>query len=60
MENHIQGFARKQEGKRALGIPRSRWDHKEIGWSAMNWFDLAEDRKKWKIVVDKLMNFFFP
>jgi hypothetical protein len=37
----------KQEGKRPLGRPRRRWednikmDLREIGWSGMDWIDLA-------------------
>jgi hypothetical protein len=40
----------KPEGKRPLGRPRRRWvdnirmDLREIGWGAMDWIDLAEDR----------------
>jgi hypothetical protein len=39
----------KPEGKRPLGRPRCRWednikiDFTEIGWSIMNWIDLAQD-----------------
>jgi hypothetical protein len=38
---------RKPEGNRSLGIPRCRWvdnikmDLREIGWSGMDWIDLA-------------------
>jgi hypothetical protein len=41
---------RKPEGKRPLGIPRQRWvdnikmDLIEIGWSAVDWIGLAQDR----------------
>jgi hypothetical protein len=40
----------KHEGKRPLGRPGHRWednikmDLREIGWSGMDWIDLAEDR----------------
>jgi hypothetical protein len=60
------GFVEKHEGKRPLGIPRRRWeenkktDLREIGWGAMDWIDLAQDRKVWKVLVDKIMNFPFP
>jgi hypothetical protein len=39
----------KPEGKRPLGRPRRRWvdninmDLREIGWSRMDWTDLAQD-----------------
>jgi hypothetical protein len=38
------------EGKRPLGRPKHRWvenikmDLREIGWSGMDWIDLAQDR----------------
>jgi hypothetical protein len=40
----------KPEGKRPLGRPRRRWEDKikielrEIGWTCMDWIDLAQDR----------------
>jgi hypothetical protein len=40
----------KPEGRRPLGRPRCRWednikmDLREIGWGAMDWIDLAQDR----------------
>jgi hypothetical protein len=32
----------------------------QIGWVGMNWIDLAEDRKKWKAVVNTVMNYLVP
>jgi hypothetical protein len=40
----------KPAGKRPLERPRRRWvdnveiDLRELGWSGMNWIDLAQDR----------------
>jgi hypothetical protein len=40
------------EGKRPLGRPRRRWvdnikmEFREIGWSGMDWIDLAQDREQ--------------
>jgi hypothetical protein len=39
----------KPDGKKPLVRPRSRWvnikmDLREIGWNAMVWIDLAQDR----------------
>jgi hypothetical protein len=40
----------KSEGNRPIGRPRLRWednvkmDLREIGWGAMDWIDLAQDR----------------
>jgi hypothetical protein len=42
------------EGKRPLGRPRHRWvdnikmNLREIGWSGMDWIDLAQNRDQWR------------
>jgi hypothetical protein len=52
----------KPEGKRTLGRPRRRWednirmDLREIGWGGMDWIDLAQDRDRWRAVVNTVMN----
>jgi hypothetical protein len=52
----------KPEGKKPLGRPRRRWvdnikiDLREIGWNGMDWFDLAEDRDKWRALVSTVMD----
>jgi hypothetical protein len=52
----------KPEGKRPLGRPIHRWednikiDLREIGWSGMDWIDLAEDRDQWRALVNTVMN----
>jgi hypothetical protein len=32
-------------------------DLRKIGKSAMNWIDLAQDREKWRALVNTVMNF---
>jgi hypothetical protein len=52
-KNAYKIFMRKPEGKRSLGKPRRRLvgnikiDLREIGWSSMNWTDVAQDRDQW-------------
>jgi hypothetical protein len=52
----------KPEGKRSLGRPRRRWedrikiDHREIGWGGVEWIHLAQDRYRWRAVVNAVMN----
>jgi hypothetical protein len=47
----------KPEEKRLLGRPRCRWldnikmDLGEIGWSGMDWIDLAQDRDQWRALL---------
>jgi hypothetical protein len=52
----------KPEEKRPLGRPRCRWvdnikiDLREIGWDGMDWIELAQDRDKWRALVNTVMN----
>jgi hypothetical protein len=49
-------------GKRPLGSPKHRWvenikfDLLEIGWGSVDWIDLAQDRDKWRALVNAVMN----
>jgi hypothetical protein len=56
----------KPEGKRPLGEPRHRWadnimmDVGEIVSGGMDWICLAEDKDKWRAVVNAVMNLRVP
>jgi hypothetical protein len=56
----------KPEGKRPLGRPRRRWvnnikmDLREIGWDCMDWIDPAQDRDRWRVLVNTVMNLRVP
>jgi hypothetical protein len=51
----------KPEGKRSLGRPRRRWidnikmDLLEIGFSVVDLFGLAQDRYRWRALVNAVM-----
>ena len=53
----------KPEGKRPLGRPRPRWednirmDLQEVGGGGGDWKELAQDRDRWRTLVNTLMNF---
>jgi hypothetical protein len=56
----------KPERKRPLARPRRRWVGnikmylKEIAWGGMDWIDLAEDRERWRALVNTAMNLRVP
>jgi hypothetical protein len=50
----------KPGGKRPLGRPRYRWILREIGLGGMDWIDLAQDRDRWRVLVNTVMNLRVP
>jgi hypothetical protein len=53
----------KPEGKRSLGRPRRRWegniktDLQGVGCVVMDWFEMAQNRDRWRALVTAVMNF---
>jgi hypothetical protein len=55
----------KPEGKRAIGRPKHRWvdnkmDLRETGLDGIDWIDLAQDRDRWRALVNAVMNLRVP
>jgi hypothetical protein len=52
----------KPEGKRPRGRPRRRWedgiriDLREIGCGSVDWIQLAQDRDRWRALVNTVMH----
>jgi hypothetical protein len=56
----------KPEGKTPLGRPRRRWmdniklDLLEIGLNIVDWISLAQDRYRWRALVNSVMTLWGP
>jgi hypothetical protein len=54
------------DGERPLGRPRCKWednikmDLQDVGWGGMDWIDLAQDRGRWWVLVNPVMNLRVP
>jgi hypothetical protein len=56
----------KPEGKRPLGRPRRRWvdnirtDLVELGWGDVDWICPAQDRDRWRALVNSVLELRVP
>jgi hypothetical protein len=56
----------KPAGKRLLRRPRRRWvnnirmDLGEVGWGDVDWIGLAQDRNRWRALVNLILNLRVP
>jgi hypothetical protein len=54
------------EGRRQLGRPRRKWEDNikmylgEIGFGDVDWIHLAQDRDRWRALVNTVMNLRVP
>jgi hypothetical protein len=65
-KNAYRLFVEKPEGRRPVGRPRCRWldnirmDLVEVRWGDMDWIGLAQDRNRWRALVNSVLNLWVP
>jgi hypothetical protein len=63
-EEHV--LVGKPEERRPLGRPRRMWfdnirmDLVELGWGDVDWIGLAQDRDRWRALVNSVLNLRIP
>jgi hypothetical protein len=56
----------KPEERRPLERPRHRWEDNikmdlgEVGWGCLDWINLAQDRNRWRALVNAVTNLWVP
>jgi hypothetical protein len=50
-----------REGRRPLGRPRRRWlDSIRMEWGDVDWIGPAQDRDRWRALVNSVLNLRIP
>jgi hypothetical protein len=56
----------KPEGKKPQGRPRRRWEDnirlylQKVGCGVLDWIGLAQDRDRWRAIMNAVMNLRIP
>ena len=65
-ERCIQDFGGETWGEELLGRPRRRWednikmDLQDVGCGGMDWIDLAQDKDRWRAIVNAVTKLWVP
>jgi hypothetical protein len=65
-EEHLQDVGGKARRKEPLGRPRHRWldnirmDLVEVEWGDVNSIGLTQDRDRWRVLVNSVLNLRVP
>jgi hypothetical protein len=65
-KRNAYAYMGKPKGKRPLGRPRHRWVDNikmgilEIEWGGVDWIGVAQDRDKWRALVNAVMSLRVP
>jgi hypothetical protein len=65
-EAYIRFSVEEPEEKRTLGRPRRRWevniktDLQDVGCGDIDWIDVAQDKARWRALVNAVMNIRVP
>jgi hypothetical protein len=60
-----KGLVGRPDAKRRVGKPRHWWDNikmdlENVGWGGTNWIALTQDRDRWRVLVNAVMNLRVP
>jgi hypothetical protein len=64
--NEYRLLVGKPEGRKPLGRPRHRWVDVirmylgEVEWGEVDWIGLAQDRDRWRALVNSVLNLGVP